>query len=857
MSICQCHDGADQNDIVLRDQISKILFIVLPKISSVLVKVCQEMPLNGPHLVRIAVVALGRFLTLILQDYCKINGHGNLTNKDFIQLVAKKSSIAHSCDDENKIKILDVQKSEEWMKMASENLSTMLTKLRSLRGSEYAQIRFELAIFSFNLLNKSLPNVKLFMRFLIENLIVFADDADRNIQNYSESKLAELAMLIPNLNQEISELFSLHLDAMPRVIMMCTESEQLANMTLLNSFVRTFSNGSLQLDRILNNQILLEKFINVMICSCELEAPKELIFHETSCSNNLDDQFYQIKMPWKVFRHLKSEAVTRKLTDVCRNFGRLDSTRTCVNFIMDHVNSIEYVVFLLEILSCDTDLLNLSNEEFENILEEFLDDSNSYWNLPIKISDAPKYETRHNNEQWFEDHTLGLYESAIEVRLYDKDATVEAEEEKENNQRLNLKTIKYNILCTCIITELCGSIAMKLGKKFQRYNLRVLYRVLEKAGNTNFLIKSAGVYTLHCIKEAMGYDDLSHLIDENSNFLLFNIRKMLKFSHDKESIIDMISVVFKYSQTSVTAYVEDIVEIAANQITNRNKLNELYYHLKLFELYVNAVKNQMSDYVSDVKLEQMDINKADEESEQFVQQCINELEKNDDCENSNEQKETQSDIEEHNEIDVAEEVEQTQPEEKLPPHIDLIIKILTASLPFFATSDTRILILIHQIFESALPILHIHEKPFLPMIHQIWYPFTKQFQGKNLVVLQHSFNLLVLIAHFAKDFVYKRTTEKIVPLINEFLKSSHRLTNKNENLSYTQLFKLQRDVLSHYGKLSLDLGIDNKQLDDIINLIILYYDKHSNDKLKSASKISIDILSIEDPMLMKFKLSFK
>ncbi|KAG5673686.1 hypothetical protein PVAND_003711 [Polypedilum vanderplanki] len=838
IALTQCHDNADISDIVLREKISKIIFVVLPKISTTLIKVCGEDTLRGPHLIQVAVKCLGRFLTLIFYDYAKRNQQ-QITKKDFLKLLETSKSEKNL--KESKTKVINMVKSDEWLQSASKNLLKIMVNMKALRHNEYKSIRHELAVMSFNMIFNCSSNIEPLIRLLLENLIVLSSDSDQEIQSYSQDKLSKIAEIIPNIDHEISELFILHLNVMPRVLMTGMDGEKSAGISLLNSYIKIFSSDSAKFDSVLSNFSTLEKFLNILTCCCELETSTEFISFETTVTNNLDDQFYNLKMPWKKFRHLCNDASINNFSDLCKNLSHSKSIASlCVNFILDRMNSIEHVVCLIEILACDENS-SIEKSEIENIFEDFLADI--YWNLPTKHSQIKDHKKSRLNEQWFKDNTPGLYESAIEIRLFDK--PYNKEDDIEDQQLMSLKILNYNTLCTCIIIELTGKVALKLKKDFHKYLLRCLHQVLKKAGSSNFLIKSAGLYALNCIKEALGYTDLSQLIDDNANFLLFNIQKMLKHRKDNESILDMLSIIFKYSKTSINEYIDDIVEMVTNQITS---VKNSEYHLKLFELYMRSVKSEI--VIEDLNLNEKII------WDDFLQNCFNELDSKIEEENIDiNQNETDSKSIGQEEIN--EDQETLKEEEKLPLHIEIILRILNTSLPFFASKDQNEIISTHEIFRMAIPILQIYEKEFLPMIHKMWYPFTKQFQGNNFVILQHSFELLTVIAHYAKDFIYKKSIDKIIPIINEFLKSSYNHTNSKENFFYTQEFKLQKEILSKYGKLSISLGVDDKEQDDIISLLILYMRHHFNDELRNASKCSLDFISHNDPMLIDFKLFFE
>lgn len=536
-------------------------------------------------------------------------------------------------------------------------------------------------------------------------------------------------------------------------------------------------------------------------------------------------------MPWKKFKNFKSDSARKKFSEVCRNIGESKVAHTCIDYILDRLNCLEHLVLLIEILSCDS-----LNEKglIDTVMDEFLGEN--YWKMDVNLK--KKYVRNETNEEWFQDSVPGLYESAIEIKI--RDVRPE-DEDQEIQTKLNLKIVRYNILCTCFVTELIGCVAMQLKKGFQRYILRSMHKILEKAGSSKFIIRSAGLHALNCVAQAMDFKEVSELISEHSDFILFNVKNQLKRNYNDESFLDMLSVVFKFSNTSIAPYVEDIIETVSWQLTDIKFGINYCAYLKLFNLYACSV--QIDDQEINLPEDFKNIDGWDN----FLEQCfyeLNKVEKEEEIFTENIGDETNNDEE------IPENISETKEPEQ-PLQIQLILKILTSSLSFFASTNPSEVILVHEIFENALPTLHkCDDKNFLPTIHKMWYPFTKQFQGSNYVVLQHSFRLLTLIASLAKDFVYKSSTEKVIPTINSFLIS----TCHHKNVSYTQEFKLQKEILNGYGQVLIDLGIEDKMLDENINIILKYHN-HQNEQLAKACQKSIDALIKYDPVLLNFKFN--
>ena len=88
----------------------------------------------------------------------------------------------------------------------------------------------------------------------------------------------------------------------------------------------------------------------------------------------------------------------------------------------------------------------------------------------------------------FEDHTEGLYESAISIRCtdvrYNDDKVTE-----QSQAEIDLITIndaKFNVLHICLVLETVGMLAETIKLDFRSFVLKSLSRVLEKAGKFFF-----------------------------------------------------------------------------------------------------------------------------------------------------------------------------------------------------------------------------------------------------------------------------------------------------------------------------------------------------------------------------------
>lgn len=631
----------------------------------------------------------------------------------------------------------NAQKSNEWILAASEKLRKPLEILKRVRGSPHSTIRLELSTLSSLLIEKCLPNIQCFAPFLLENLILLSDDEDKKIQLNSQKALERIfsrGLSTNNLKSQLFNMFSSHLSVMPRAIHMGDDCDQLAALTLLNGYINFISKSS-SINALFECQAVLDKLMNVLLNCCELDMQSKILLHEQLSQDVLYDEFYQMKMPWKSFKNMKSDKIVLKMKAVCQNIGNSSMATTVINFLMDNVDSVEYLVLLNEIVAGMEK--NNIKDVYEIILEEFSEET--YWTMPhIHKEITKKYENDTQLEEWYEDKTLGLYESGIEIRL--KGVSLESDDHQKSPANTTLNEIKYNILCTCLVLEMVANLSKIIPEAFQMYHHKLLHRILMKAGSSNFCISNAGLFTLESIATGLSLPNVGVLITQNLDFLLYNIEKKLKNNSEVDHILDIVSVVFKFGNDTMTSHTEKIVQTILQQMDQLKFGSNVTSYLKLFNFYLAYVH---SDEIYNFAL--LPEKSRDETYKEFLEACTDDLKPNI--------------IEEEDQMEGKETEESDEQPEELPKQVTLVLSILHSSIQYLSSKSQVENILVLEIFINGLPILQNYQESLLPLVHQLWYPFTRQFTGQNLVVLQKSFNLLILIAQLAKDFIHKKVLE--------------------------------------------------------------------------------------------------
>lgn len=96
-------------------------------------------------------------------------------------------------------------------------------------------------------------------------------------------------------------------------------------------------------------------------------------------------------------------------------------------------------------------------------------------------------------------------------------------------------------------------------------------------------------------------------------------------------------------------------------------------------------------------------------------------------------------------------------DKKLPTHIKIIIEVIKRCMHFLPSKDVQKSLMAMQTLQESLPILIEWEDELLPIVHQLWHPLTDRFKDENVLVINHAWQLLHVLANVSNDFIRSRT----------------------------------------------------------------------------------------------------
>lgn len=828
LALVHIHDEADFTDVVLRDQIAGIVFILLPKIVVTLRNVALGDEKHGQTLITVAIKALGRILHLVMED--QIDGTECPSSKDIKLLVERFGQQQIMNDNEIlslKSKILagkskldyieSMKRTTEWLQAASRKIQPVIENLQKLIGNKNKQVRVELAKFADCLLQHCSRNMSSCIAPLLQIVIAVEVDANTVIsRNYSFN--AEIIDMI-------DQIFLTHLIKMPRIICTGDEEDQTAGFSLLCSLLDVLTTTK-RVDICLANANILNSLVSVLLTSVELQRPSQLLEEEHSIrvidEELIDDRPLRNPTPWKEFKHLQNQSMSQKIQRTCQLLSINAEIRELVldvllkSFRSNSRNCNEILVLFQYLMpTSKTEVLSSSDLL---ILEEIL--GQTHWELTLQATTTTTTSLKTNeigDSQWYEDRTEGLYESAVSIRTTDIRWSSFIENQSHDDDIITLNDVKFNALHTCLIIETVAAYATYLGAGYAPFLLNSLHRLLEKAGSRHFMIHTAGLYALNKLKMALSLDSLSELIFQNVDYITFHLNQSIRNINKSQGGLDIFGVVLKYTTLDYMPHVEGILSTVLDESVKSYQTKNTLSFLKLFRIILVGIqsltKQEEKDNTLQPKVLEPRLNHKD---------WLNSLLEKDDLE---QEVDVDENIEPTDTIENESNVDDTQSNAdnaiEKPKFIEITLSIMKRCIRYVASTNRDEKLVALDTIYVGIEIIKMYENDLLPMVHAIWQPFAELIRNTDPIILRRCFSLLLILATYAKDFIYQRSSKEILPFIIKFLKENPKSTGqRGQSYELSQEYKLLRELLLSLPKILKSLGVGEKDLNNILDATV-------------------------------------
>ncbi|XP_046603137.1 TELO2-interacting protein 1 homolog [Neodiprion virginianus] len=793
------HNNSDTIDAVLRAQAANLIMLLSPGIITGLQETAQGSEIQGHKIPMMALRALNRILCLIMEDLPESDTVTQLISLSTCDTKPSTDPLGLSSrTKDGMMKFMETaSRTLQWLDAASAKLNICIQALAGLVKHSHSKVRMELAEFAGALLLNCPRNMKPNHKELTKILITLSEDDTDEVRTAAitaldkiRTKYAEGSNTARPILEELEESFYTLLTKLPRIMRTGDHSEQMSCLNQLGGYIKIL--GTEQLPQIMSSVAHLQRLLLALVYTIELDCGDVSLLEDVAIKDFDNIVHHHGFDSWRHFKFLRDSIAETKVITVCRLLGENGDMKILVDTILDMMSNMtqyrkELTLLLNWIIGVPvTNSTDLS--EYQSVVQYYVTEST--WNLPLCIS---------------------------------SDVT--------------LREAQSNVAQSCLLLEGLGIIARTLKEEFQRFLLHTLYLVIEKAGSRQTLISIAGFHTLSSFAEAMQYAAIGNLLQANVDYLSYHIMLKLRRVERNSGVLDVVGVVVKQCTMDVLPPLEKIVQDVLSQSNSNFQERNTYSFLKVFHTFVTCVRRLLGSNPDETIYNENTIVLTDK-AETVIKILLeyseaktvsNQLEGDEIGEEISDLKEEENhDLQDYNNY---------EDEEKrvIPLHIKMTVAIMNRCIHFLPSKDVAVKLLTIETLQEGLIILSDWENELLPIVHQLWHPLVHRFRDSSPIIINRAWGLLCTLAKVSKDFIRSRTLKEVLPALADFLTKTAKESYKKDSGSvykYTQIFKLQRELLSQLGDIVDCLKIHERELWNVLEAAKPYLSKYQHRDLQ-------------------------
>ncbi|CAK9829945.1 TELO2-interacting protein 1 homolog [Anthophora retusa] len=814
MALCQVDDEADKSDVILQDQIADVIMLFLPGIVSGLQEIAMGSEIQGHKLTMIALRAWGKVISLVMKDKLEEEEDGTPSLNDLIKISKEKctdttESLPNKNHSELEKHLKSATRSKEWFNASATKLNILVQQLDVLKKHSHYKVRKEL-VENINLLLTTCPrNMKPNVMLLIEYLISLSEDEFAEVREKAEKALNTINMnYMQNKNmmplvELLEENFYNLLTRLPRIIRRSDDCDQLSCLNQIAGYLKLL--GKQRLPRFMMSVSHVRRLLLALVYVSEIDCSNISLLQAVNVKDLEDPAYSYGSHLWRRFKFIQNNACEAKVVAICKYLGEFGDLRILVD-----------AIFCL--------IFDASQHRKELIL--LLN-----WIIHVPIKDSS---------------ILPIYKEVVELYINPEFwyPTIEADETTP------LCTAQSNIVQCCLLLEGLGLIAQNLRQDYDKFLLKTLYLIIERAGSGHSLISFVGIQTLEQIAKSQQYSTVGDLLRANVDYFSYHVSVKLRKVERNPGVLDVVEVVTKYSTIDVLPCLKEIVEDVLLQLNSSFQQKNSYAFLKVFYTFTLCIKKLInskpipiiqeqnmnneckSSKIIQTLLEYYEAKKVDVEIEDAEQLC--EIKEEHEEEAQNEEKiEGEEDGSEY----YANSMNEEEEKKSIPFYIKMIEDVLKHCLHFLPSKEIQKSLIAMSTLQEGLEILANWENQLLPIVHLLWHPLVDRFHNENVLIINRAWQLLNVISRVSKDFIRSRTLKQVLPALSKFLHNSAKesYNKSSENIyKFTQIYKLQKELLSTLGQMTKNLSLHERDTWNVLSIVELYLNKHQSPTLQEC-----------------------
>lgn len=792
MALCQVDDESKYGN-TLQDQVANIVMFPLPGILARLQETMMESDVQNHKITVTALTASSRIIALVMKDKVEKKDDDNETLLNNLMRFNDRNELINKNDEEELRRHLKSRtRTKGWLYACAVKLNGYFQRLEELLKHPHWKVRSQLVDAIHLLVTKCSRNLEPSAMILIEHLISLSEDELAEVRekakqsldavnaNFSTDKMRPLVELL-------EENFYNLLTKLPTIVRRSDDADQLSCLNRIAGYLRLL--GDQRLRRLMMSVAHVRRLIFALVHVSEIDYADVSVLQTVNANDVDNPSIVRGSRSWKRYKFINSDACESKVREICRRLAESGD----MQILVDNITHL-----LTHMPGYTNELILLLN-----------------WIIDVPCRDSAQ---------------LQVYEDVVDFYVNPDFWYPPIDVDKD----LSLRVAQRNVTRCCLLSEGLGIMSLSLDRNYERFLLKTLYLVVERAGSKNDLINLVASQTLEMIAKSQHCLSASDLFTANMDYLSYNVRIKLRRVHLNPGCLDVIRVLIKHSTIDALSCLREIVEDCLARSDKNLYRRNSYAFLNVFHVFATCVKsmlaaergtvNEKDDHQEDPSskiikdvLEYVEAKRVDdliEEEATPQNNCAEETDREEQCTKWEEEKKVEA-----------------------PFHVKMIEQIARHCLHFVSSKDVETSLIAMSTLRESLEIMAQWENELLPVVHSLWHPLVDRFNDENCLIINRAWQLLNTIGDTAKDFIRSRMLQQVWPPLAKFLKNAAKESYKKGNASayrFTQMYKLQKELLSSSARLVKNLCLRERETWDILSIAEPYLNKYQNPVLQGC-----------------------
>lgn len=762
--------------------LSHLLSSFLPGISNCLLRIASGDDKIGESIISAAIELLGDMIGLVLSD----------KYKDF------------KCSDSSELLI---NRTKNWYESTGEKLKLCIDIILKINAPNKWRIRYSLVNFCEKLLSNCRITLKNCIPGLIQIIAISSFDEYEKIKDTAKKNIDLISKSYPEIDLLIEEnLFEL-CNSLISFVNSSNDERNLSTLKLLRAYMELLKKRieSVFLSNVLLNR-LLQGLFYLLKFNCSSLSYLEVKNFDIPLTNN-ELHIYRGRRKYD-FVNFTDNQILLEIIECSKLLGRYSNFQLLSEFLLEFILNSE--IYRKEALFILNNAVLGACRDSEDIFIKLVEE---YCNAElINIKTSQKFGFPKAQDNW------------DLLPINSRDSSI-----------INLQILNSNVIQVCLILEGLANLSDVLKEKFRLQLITVLYLVLEKIGNDNYMVSEEGFHVLKDIARNCSYSSIAHLLSENMDYLMNSISLKLRHLTNFPNSPSILRVALTYGDERILEFAEDIMLKIIDALDNceAEELNVEFLRV-LHAFVLSILKWQTSDDSGAAEKPE----KIDDDKEDLVEWLLKFH-----LEREAEKKRLEEELDYSGEVSSEEEDTDStsqiiEDKKNVSREIKLVEQIGLRCVHLLSKENPRIRLLSLDTCHNVLKCLERHQNILLPLIHKVWPPFCERFNDKEAPVTLKAMEVLETLVAVSKDFTQQRLRENLIPKIRKFLEKQAEISRNTslKSYRYTNSCKYLLNILKSLGKLCKNSQISGMNLNHLIYCALPYLSSHQPEIVQNAAK---------------------